>query len=152
MVGCEKTEIHKTLNADSNQIEVREVDDCTDCPVADCCCSVTLLSGPDVQLELCGTSSPTLTTMTCGPIGTDLCNDISGYIEIVQIESGDPTGLFCVAKNTPFGIISSTGAATVRVTCQVGQTNPQSVNITLNTPGAKPYWQVNGDCELEPCE
>lgn len=157
LISCEKAEVQKE-DSSSAKIHPRGgcVDECDDCdPVEDCCCSIELLTDPGAGglfLELCGTSSPCLSSVTCAAENVGICADISGFIEDFYFPVQSTKLGFCVPKNASFGIVSATpGAHTVRITCQEGQTSPQSVTITLNTPPDKPYWETNGDCELTEC-
>ena len=155
ITSCEKAEIQKSLVTTNGKVQAREddcVDDCEDCPVNDCCCAITLLSNTEpAGLVLCGTTGPCVSERTCDVDELDLCEDIEGFELDIALLNQFSTVLFCVPENTPFGIISSDGTHLVRITCQLGQTNPQSVIITLNSPPAKPYWETNGSCELTSC-
>ena len=154
-IACEKAEIQQSTSS-TVPIEERScpIDDCDDCPVDDCCCSITLLSDPSpnqVDLQLCGTSGLCPSTTPCSAGSLGMCSDINGDVEFITLPNQFSTAMFCAAKNAPFGIISSNGAHTVRITCQVGQANPQTVTIQLNTAPDKPYWETNGSCELTAC-
>jgi len=154
ITSCEKAEIHKSLVTTNDEVQAREddcVDDCDDCPVNDCCCSIQLLSLGSTTLGFCGTSGPCVSTMTCGLSGLPFCPDINGFVETISLIGQSSTVLFCVPQNSQFGIISATGAPVVRLTCQIGQTSPQFVTIQLNTPPAKPYWSTDSDCLLTSC-
>jgi hypothetical protein len=156
ITACEKSEMQKSSAISSKEIKSRScpTTDCDDCdPVEDCCCSVTLLDVPDgpLYLEFCGTSGPCLSTTACNDEDPGICGDINGFIENITLPSQFSTALFCVAKNSPFAIKSSTQALNVRLTCQVGQATPSTVTIKLNTAPNKPYWETDGDCELTPC-
>lgn len=119
--------------------------------MADCCCSITLTQDGPVDLTLCGSTSPDATTNTCGPIEAGLC-EISGYtLPFTLTSPSNLTELFCMQKGTAFCAESTSGNASVRITCQVGQGTPQTVNATFNTPGQKVYFYVNQSCELVSC-
>jgi len=151
--ACEKAEIQKTTTS-TVPIHSRfacPVDDCDDCPPADCCCSVQLLSAPPATIHFCGTSGECVTDMACSAENVGNCPDINGFKEIFTFQNQFQTELFCVPKNAPFGITFSSGTHQVRITCQVGQSNPQFVTMTLNTPPDKPYWSTNDNCELTNC-
>ncbi len=151
MAACEKAEVQKSNLATDPKLENRTVDDCMDCAVTDCCCSVTLLSDAPVEIQFCGTSTPFISNIDCSTENVGMCNDISGHIEYIVLDPQFDTDTFCVQQNTPFGIIYANINAQIRITCQVGQATPQTQVITLNTPPNKPYWVVDGDCELTPC-
>lgn len=150
--SCEKADLQKSTQVDHSKVHPRSVPNCGYCAITDCCCSITLLSDlENIDIELCGTSSPTISAMECLAASLGNCDPIEGYVEYVVLEEQNSSALFCVQKNTPFGIIYSDLSPQVRLTCQVGQSAPQSVVINLNTPPFKPYWMVNGDCELVSC-
>ena len=149
LFSCEKAEIQKSIPNDTAKIETRG-DDCTNCPPEDCCCLVTLTEGTSAPLVFCGTTNPELSTSECEAVVTG-CNEIQGYYWFTTLTSSpDPTEHFCVEKNTGFMIGILTGSASLRVTCQVGQLAPQTVNVTVTSPN-KVFFNVNDDCELEVC-
>jgi hypothetical protein len=144
-IGCERTELQKSAN-DDKKLTTRTIE-CTDCPEADCCCGVEVLSsGGAYSLALCGTSSPDNTTTTCG--GTIQGCSFSGFILNFALSYLD-TGLFCMPTSHAFSIVSSSNV-TVRISCQAGSIGPQSIDVTLaaNTPKAI---GVNGSCEVAEC-
>ena len=152
--ACEKAEIQQSAKSNKH-IEGRScVDDCSDCAVNDCCCSITILDDPGqgVNIGLCGTSSPCLSTTACEAESVGNCADIDGFEEPFSFTSQFETKMFCVPQGSSFGI-TNTGMGTPRfsLTCQVGQFNPQTVTIQLNSPPAKPFWETNGSCELTSC-
>lgn len=148
--ACEKAEVKSDAKIHS-RIDC-PITDCQECPIDDCCCAVQLLSdNTNVFLELCGTSGPCLSEMACEDEDPGTCPDILGFIEDITLPTQFSTVYFCVAKNSPFAIKSSSQQAQVRVTCQVGQTTPNWVTITLNTPPDKPYWETDGSCDLTAC-
>ena len=149
--ACEKAEIQNSTTS-TKPIEARDhcVEECADCPVNDCCCSITLTEGSSVDLELCGTTDPCLSTMSCGPTEAGDCM-IEGYILNLTLTTGTPTEFFCVGKNTPF-YITAGSPASARITCRVGQSPPQFVTAVFNSPpNDKAYYKVNGDCEIASC-
>jgi len=145
--SCEKSDL---INSNT-KITTRShcVDDCTDCPVDDCCCSITATSGGAVALTFCGVTDPCLSSIPCSATaGT--CT-ISGYELYGGINFGGvQTELFCVRKGSAFSIQPTSGSGTARMTCQLGQTNPQTVNITWNSPN-KVYYSVDNSCVLTSC-
>ena len=125
MTACEKAEIQNATATIDTRTEC--VDECADCPVEDCCCSITLTEGTGANLTFCGVSDPCLSTMACYA-EADACI-ISGYELYADISTSDRVELFCVRKNTPFYILSD-NVVTARITCQQGYLNPQTVSIT----------------------
>lgn len=150
LFSCEKTDFQKSLMNDHNNIGFRNVpDDCNNCPVNDCCCSVVWTSGPSpTTLTFCGTDDPDVSASECEVDDVGVCNDIMGYTVNRTVSSTDPRKAFCMQQNSVFGITGTAGVH-LTITCQYGQINPQSYNVVLGTD--KAYFNVNGDCELEPC-
>jgi len=145
--ACDKAEIQKSVA----KIESRSdcVDECDDCPVDDCCCAITLTDGFTTNLIFCGVTDPCLSTQACS-VEAGSCV-ISGYELYSALSSvSNPTELFCVNKNSAFYILSSANVS-ARITCQLGQANPQYVNVTFNTPNNKAYYVVDGDCTISNC-
>lgn len=142
--ACEKTEIQKSVST----IEERSdcVDECTDCPIDDCCCAITLTSQNSLNLIFCGVTDPCLSTQACYAEAGNCV--ISGYELNATVTQASPTQFFCVAKNSPFYILAS-AAGTARITCQVGQANPQTVNVSFNSD--KVYYTADNNCELTSC-
>ena len=151
ITACDRTEIQKP----QAQIEERSdcIEDCTDCPPADCCCSIELLTQQSATLIFCGTSGDCVSTRTCNVMDLPSCPDVSGFEETISLIQNVPQ-LFCVPQNSQFGIIVANPTSTmhqVRLTCQVGQATPQFINFTLNSPPNKPYWSTGSDCLLTSC-
>lgn len=152
--SCETPEVQRPPLTNGDQIQNRDVpDDCEDCPVSDCCCSVEYLSGPSMNVWICG-STTGLSNIDCGPVQTGSCYEIEGYILPFEVESQNPFGFYCMAKNSSFYIqnrnTSGSGTA-IRITCQAGQIGAQSDDITLG-PGNSAFYTVNGDCEIHECD
>jgi hypothetical protein len=119
----------------------------------DCCCVLTFVSGDEGNYKLCGTTDGDATTCAVDP-APGSCPTIDGLQHsFFELDSDDDLHeIFCMAENTAFELRRfTTGGATLTLTCQVGQTNPQTVNITFTGPG-KRYFEVNGDCEVSDCE
>src|SRR5688572_28623998 len=103
--ACEKSEIHKSTSVIEDRSDC--VDECTDCPLEDCCCSIELTSMNSINLTFCGVTDPCLSSIPCGPTTVNGCT-ISGYELYSTLTSMNPTTLFCVDKNSAF-YITSTG-------------------------------------------
>jgi len=99
-VSCEKTDIQKPLNNDNSKIGFRNVpDDCSDCPVNDCCCAVVWTSGQSpTTLNFCGTDDPDLSANECKVGDVGACNDIMGYAINRTVSSSDPHKPFACNK------------------------------------------------------
>jgi hypothetical protein len=143
--SCDTGEIHKSESKADLLIEPRNIDDCEDCPVDDCCCAVAVLEGP-VDIDLCGTSTPNKPSTLCSQtIGA--CN-ISGFIfTLPTLSISNPIEYFCMPVNGSFYLRSShTGK--VRVTCQSGQVGYQSIDVDL--PATRGF-TVSGSCIIGGC-
>ena len=64
--ACDKAEIQKPTVKVDDRIDLR-TDDCTDCPVNDCCCEIVQTSGTGL-LSICGSTGARLSSTPCGPI------------------------------------------------------------------------------------
>ena len=112
-MSCEKQDFQKEIS-DGSKIEPR-ISSCDECPVEDCCCGVQLLTPTGTNLIICGTSSPDVTTTTCGfMVGSCTVSGFELPFSLAQTEKE----LFCMPQNAGFSIYSSAGA-TVRVSCQM---------------------------------
>jgi len=152
IISCDKAEIQKSQK-DNSEITSR-TDDCDDCPVLDCCCSITYVSGDAAELEICGSTGNRLSTTTCGPVdppGND-CPNVSAtyYLGPFQLDGNNTRELFCVPENASFMINVLQRNTVVSITCQQGQTSPQTVTPTL-VFGNRYFFETNGDCELDTC-
>jgi hypothetical protein len=148
IVGCENSEFTKKISSPDQPIELR-AEDCEDCPVNDCCCSVEMTAGLSMELVFCGTTGPFLSSSEC-EFDIMGCNLITGYYEYHTITSVDPKYFFCVSPGTGFSIGSTSGNASFTVTCQEGDLDPQSENFNISGP-QRHYFTVNGGCEVGPC-
>ena len=149
-ISCDKSDLQKSLSNDDSKLTTR-TDDCEDCPVNDCCCSIEYVSGNGVQIEVCGTTGPEIGTSTCGPIDIGSCITISGYYwGPFYVDFSNNKYLFCMAENSSFMINALAGSTSVKITCQEGLLAPQTVTPTL-TVFNRYYYTVNEDCELEAC-
>jgi hypothetical protein len=148
LLACENSEIQKSIT-DKVMIEQRQPN-CDNCPVEDCCCRVALNGSSAAALTFCGTTNPELSSSHCSVDLVD-CNDISGYYWTHNLFTpGNTDEYFCVAKNSSFMIGVGTVGANLTLTCQVGQANPQVINLSLGA-GEKFYYTADGDCELTAC-
>jgi hypothetical protein len=148
--GCERAEIQKSSVRNNEKITPR-VEDCESCPnVDDCCCSVTFLSGSTSTYKLCGTTDGDAVNCSVD----EVCNGTINGLEHTLFTLNSTTNtheLFCMAPNTAFAFANVLGgAASIQLTCQHGQTSPQTVNVVFTGPGRK-YYAVNGDCEVSEC-
>ncbi len=153
LIACEKAEIQQSTNKVEEQISVR-TDDCTDCPIEDCCCRITYVSNDGASLEICGSTGARLSSRPCGsadPPGDD-CPDVAAtyYLGPFTINSMSTYQIFCVPENASFMINAISGTVGVGITCQNGLTNPQTISATL-VGGNRYFFETNGDCELNTC-
>ena len=140
LTSCEKAELQQSPIVQS-VIEPRAP--CDDCD--ECCCSVLLTSGSNVEIYLCGTTN---TGTTPCEFETDFCEVVNGTLHSFNLQMAGSRNYFCMDPNTALSIGSNTIGASVTITCQHGQLNPQSVNLTFGSP-PKNYYSVNNDCEIE---
>jgi hypothetical protein len=140
--SCEHAELQKS-SIDDQKISTRTEIECEDCPVADCCCAVELLEGSNVQMEFCGTSSPNVSTVTCGPDYWGNCT-IQGYILNLLLQNVSEFEIFCMPVSSAFWI-KSQDTGSVRITCKYGQTGYTSQDVTF--PG-KTNLFVDGECDI----
>ena len=150
--ACEKAEMQNSVT-NKKPIDLRNVpNDCNDCPPADCCCAVGWLSGPAVDLYLCGTTTG-LTGIECGPVQVNNC-EIEGFILPFSVSSTNPLGYFCMSPSTAlYGQNRNTSgnATSLRVSCQVGVFGPDSEDIVLS-PGNTSYLSIDGSCGIALCQ
>jgi len=145
--SCDKADIQKSLPNDSAKITTRS-DDCENCPAEDCCCRIVSQSGT-TNLTFCGTTNPEWSTFECTVDLEDPCPDIIGYYWFASLSGTGDDEFFCVAKNSSF-MVGVASASSLTISCQVGQTSPQIVNLTP-TAGEKFYFTVDESCELSTC-
>src|SRR5690606_631309 len=137
-------------------------EDCEECPVEDCCCTILYPSNIPLDtfdLYFCGTTSPSITTTPCAISGIGNCPDISGsYIEIIELGGMINRAQFCAALGQTFGITNLPVAPqppitslVVGITCQSGETSPQTIYVDLMDPAAKAYFTLLNNCILETC-
>jgi hypothetical protein len=144
-LSCEKAEYQNKV-ADSGRIAPR-TESCDQCPEEDCCCGVQLLGDQQTDLIICGSSSPDVTTTTCGfMVGS--CN-VSGFELPITLVNHLDKGLFCMPQNAGFSIHASPGAV-LRVSCQNGVTNPWYQDVTISNGGTV-YMTNNGSCQVGFC-
>ena len=150
--ACEKAELQNSTVA-QKPIQPRDVpDDCEDCPVLDCCCAVGWLSGPPVDLYLCGTTTG-LSGIECGPVQVNGC-EIEGFILPFSVDQNNPLGYFCMSPNSALYVQNrnTMGTATgLRVSCHVGVFGPDSEDILLS-PGNTSYLAIDGSCGIALCQ
>ncbi len=154
-ISCEKTGIQTTETeiSDEQKISTRTVEDCEDCPVDYCCCSIELWSGTEVaNLQTCGFSNGTYECGTFDPPGN--CSDFHGFGDdfILEESPGNPRVIVCKEENGFFRIYNNTNAQIViRMTCQADVTVPVFVLITIPAFSFV-YYSTDGSCLLSECE
>jgi len=146
-ISCEKADLQKSLKDDS-RINPR-ITECAECPDNDCCCDVELVSGNNISLILCGTSSPDVTTTSCGTYNVGSCT-ISGFELPITFVNPHDKRLFCMPINAGFSITSS-GSTVLKVSCQHGQTSPWYQYVTIGA-NETAYLTNNGSCQVGFCE
>jgi hypothetical protein len=149
--SCEKAEIQRNPLADQIPIESREVENCNECPLGDCCCAVWLQDPVFgyANLFLCGTSDG---NQLCSGEATGDCDEFSGGGQALELIGGGVFRRgFCVNPGGPFWISNLSGSpAYIYVTCQYDLSGPQTLTITI--PGtSRVYIGSNGECEIDYC-
>ena len=150
LTSCEKAE---SDHAKHERLGIR-AESCQYCPPADCCCWVELTGTTQLaNLTFCGTTNPDISTNVCGPIDLEApCEPVVGFYWTHQLTDDNnetSTEFFCVEKGTSF-MIGCANNATVRFTCQYGQTSPTFTPLIF-TSGDKRYFTVDNDCEVDEC-
>ena len=150
--SCEKAEIQKSSPNDSVQIDYRG--DCLDCPAPNsCCCYIEYVSGDAGKFSLCGTTSGDALSCEIDPSPCE--NEIDGLQHTsFDLSSTFPIQHFCVDENTAFQIrriLVPNGTTLVRFGCQRSLLNGQTIYESF-TDDEKMVYDVNGDCEMEPCD
>ena len=152
LISCEKAEILKSSVKDDKTITLR-TDDCDDCPVNDCCCEIVVTSG-SVTLEICGTTGNRLSTNSCGPVTNPpgSCNPVPStyYLGPIILGMGG-SQIFCVPVNSTIMFNVTSGNANVDITCQKGQSTPQTVSTSFSL-GNRYFFGTDGDCVIGPCQ
>lgn len=147
-IGCEKAEVQKPSINGTATIEPRS-EDCSNCPPEDCCCEVISGNSGVTNLVFCGTTNPEWSSSQCSVDLVDPCPDINGYYWFASLVGQNDSEHFCVAKNSSF-MIGVASAANLTLSCQVGQTSPQIINLSLSA-GQKLYYTVDNNCALSTC-
>ncbi|MEP6648121.1 MAG: hypothetical protein ABJC12_13610, partial [Saprospiraceae bacterium] len=147
--GCEKADIQKSVVTDDKKIETRAAN-CDNCPTGDCCCHIIMTDGDGALLTFCGTTNPELSSTEC-MVHMQNCPDISGYYWISALNPlSNPDEFFCVPKNQSFMVGIGASSASFTLTCQYGQSLPQTLSFSLNS-GQKLYYTADSDCVLSAC-
>lgn len=148
--ACENTDQHASILTDKIQIDPRTVDDCEDCPVDYCCCTILSLEITTIDISVCGFSNGDYLCGVYTPGGN--CSQFSGIGE--DITFTPPSNLrvyLCKEKNGVFSIFNAESfTVSVRLSCQVDITNPQFININIPAHSFV-FFSTNSDCELEQC-
>ncbi|HXR80509.1 MAG TPA: hypothetical protein VN763_06305 [Saprospiraceae bacterium] len=151
--SCEKADQIATNNVALNeQLTSRdEVGSCDQCPENYCCCGLELTNVNNSKtMRLCGTADGT--GLCSYPTIPGPCSSISGGGQSKLLTSGDPKLLFCMVKGNSLAITNtSIFDAYVRLTCQEGITNPQTVIDTIPA-GLTHFYLINNSCETDECE
>lgn len=150
--GCEKADLQKSTPNDTVQIEPRG--DCLDCPGANsCCCFIEYVSGDAGKFSLCGTTSGDAVSCEIDP--SPCGYEVDGLQHTsFDLNSFNPIQYFCVDENTAFQIyryLSPNGTTLVRYGCQRSSLSGQIIYESF-TDEERILYDVNGACELEPCD
>jgi hypothetical protein len=149
-IGCESSDLQKSSYKNKEKIAQRGIDDCSECPnVDDCCCLLRYTGLATVTLKICGTTDGDAATCMAD---VDGCETIDGLSHSqFTLSTGSQIELFCMLMVRGFCVENlGSGTANLQLTCQVGQTSPQTLNISIPGFGRKCY-QTNAECEVEEC-
>lgn len=150
LISCEKVEIQKSTFPGS-QIQQREIVECNECPMGDCCCAVWLQDQifGYADLYICGTTDG---IENCSGEATGGCSSFSGGGQELELIGNDtPRRGFCIEPGEAFWIANIGGSpAYIYVTCQYDQTGPQTLQLTIPAT-SRVYIGSNGECEIDPC-
>lgn len=153
-IGCERTDLQKSISNNNGLITPREIAECDECPNDDdCCCAIELMNTSNmIPIRLCGTSDGTISTCSI-PTPPSPCSAISAGGQFKILDSTDPKLLFCMVKGNSLSISNSSGSipAIIRLTCQHDILNPQTVLDTIPAGGVHSYL-INNSCETDECE
>lgn len=152
--ACEKAEVQTSNNLKQSPIISRG--DCDDCPDIDqCCCYVEIDQNDNnnsASIEVCGIDDP-LAPMCSGTAGSCLSTSFNPYSLTATLTSpSNPRANFCIELGTAFYVLNTHGTdnASVKVSCQRGQANPQIISYTL-TPGGRDIRKAGTGCSLGDC-
>lgn len=148
VASCEHAELQKSAAKNDPAISTRTIE-CIDCPAEDCCCSIQLLTVDEVNLRLCGTSSPDNSNNSCGPSFIEGC-EIEGFYLFFGLDNQLQFEIFCMEENAAFSVFSDV-AGTFRISCQAGIIGPQSIDVDIDANETIAI-EVNGDCEVSLCQ
>ena len=149
--SCEKADQTTTSNVALNgQLASREVASCDQCPQDDCCCSIeSIPHSQTMSFRFCGTSDGTL---TCNTPGSGACSTIMNGGQAISLSSTGFRKLFCMNPDNAFSVTNTTGGtATIILTCQHDQVNPQKDTITIAN-GVTVYFDTTSGCVISQCQ
>jgi len=147
--GCEKADLQKSTVLDDKRITERYVDACNECPnMEDCCGRILFVSGSSISFYTCGTTDGDAAACSDAVTG---CMTIDG-VKNSEIALDSGYRLVCMEENHSFYLRVSavTGTVVLNITFQHGQTSPQSINVSISSPGTYAF-TVDGDCEVMQC-
>ncbi len=148
--SCERTDIQKSSTNQSGLISPR-ADDCEDCSVGCCCCSIEALNPLPMSLSFCGTCDDG--ALLCGPFSpASPCSTFSGVVKSINFTSSHTRDVFCVPEGGSFRILNTTSGQTVtfRFTCRPDETPPTYINVTLK-PDEFKFFHNDGSCIAAGC-
>ena len=149
-IACEKPEVSSSKE---KQVSITTRGDCDDCGDLDqCCCFVEIDpndNNDSASIEICGID---IAGNCTGSAGTCLSTSFNQGYDSDVLTSSNPRLEFCIELGTAFFIRNTHGSddASIKVSCQRGQTNPQIVPITLG-PGVRNVQKADTGCSLTDC-
>lgn len=151
MTACEKA---NTYTGNGTQAPITSRGECDDCPDTEqCCCYVELDPNDNngsASIFLCGTDGG---ATFCSPVSHScLSTSWNNGAYNLSLTSASPRQNFCMQIGTVFYIqnTSSTDAASIKISCQRGEANPQIITITLQ-PNERILYETETDCDVVVC-
>jgi hypothetical protein len=152
--SCQKAiQGKKDAEATFSYFEIEDCDDCEDLDPESCCCEIKMISDlSDVELDLCGTTSPTSGSTICmlGTPPAPCDNYVYGRVrEDNLFQVVNDTYLFCAGKDRVIRIRNTTGAnADFQIICN---TILSPLVVTIPGLGFVDIL-IDSDCEAIECD
>jgi hypothetical protein len=152
--SCQKAiQDKKDAEATFSYFEIEDCDDCEDLDPESCCCEIKRVSGGDpVELDICGTTSPTSGSTIC-MLGTPPapCDsyDYGGVREEPSFLQINDNYLFCAGKDQVIRIRNTTAfSADFQIIC-----NTVLSPLAITIPGLSFVdILIDSDCEAMECD
>jgi len=151
--SCEETFISKSLTSTDPNAQILARSSCEDCSTLEyegCCCGIWLQPLEDeAHISLCGTTDG---PNACTGQPNSPCTNFSGGGYSFTLILDDPRKPFCMEQGTSFWVANThaTDTAKVIISCKGHFTNLDTTWLQI-PPQTRLYFNVNTDCETEPC-